>query len=277
MNESAVSFASLDGWARAVHAEEVWGTVVTFDIRDDELDEGARDAIDEAVGYLHQVDAWFSTYRMDTPITALRNGIATLDQMPAIVRQVLDSCAQVRDLTGGVFDPWAVQGGVDPSGYVKGWAADVVADMICERGYTNVSVNAAGDVTCRGYQSEGQPWVVGIRHPEDPMAIVRTVIAEDCAVATSGEYERGKHILNPATGTPSVKLSSATVVGPDGGMADALATALVIAGVDGVEWFAGLDEWSAYLIADGNATYFGPAFETSAHEHTIHLGNGSTS
>lgn len=134
MNESAVSFASLDGWARAVHAEEVWGTVVTFDIRDDELDEGARDAIDEAVGYLHQVDAWFSTYRMDTPITALRNGIATLDQMPAIVRQVLDSCAQVRDLTGGVFDPWAVQGGVDPSGYVKGWAADVVADMICERG-----------------------------------------------------------------------------------------------------------------------------------------------
>ena len=260
--------ASLNGWVREVHAEEVWGTVVTFDVRDETLDGGAQAAIAEAAAYLHQVDAWFSTYRMDTPITALRSGIATMDQMPAVVRDVLERCAVVRDLTHGVFDPWAVSGGVDPSGYVKGWAADIAADMIVARGYQNVAVNAAGDVTLRGYQSPDQPWIVGIRHPDDPMAVARTVEALDCAVATSGEYERGKHILDPITGTTNVKLTSATVVGPDGGLADALATALVITGVDGVEWFAELPDWSAYLIKDGNASFFGPAFEVIAHNET---------
>jgi len=264
--------ASLNGWVRQTHAEEVWGTVVTFDVREDELDDDVDAAIAEAVAYLHQVDAWFSTYRMDTPITALRNGIATLDQMPAVVRQVLDRCAEVRDLTNGVFDPWAVHGGIDPSGFVKGWAADMAADMIVSRGYPNVCVNAAGDLTCRGFQSPDQPWVVGIRHPTDPMAIVRTVEALDCAVATSGEYERGKHILDPVTGTTNVKLTSATVVGPDGGVADALATALVIAGVEGAQWFSVLPGWSGYLIHDDQATFFGDAFVDESHQ----INTGST-
>jgi thiamine biosynthesis lipoprotein len=269
MSGSEVRFAPLEGWERVTHAEEVWGTVVTFDVRDTALDaEDVRGVIAQAGEYLHQVDRWFSTYRMDTPITALRSGIATLEQMPGVVRQVLHRCEEARDLTRGVFDPWSVQGGVDPSGYVKGWAADVVADLIVDRGYPNVSVNAAGDVTCRGLQSPASPWVVGVRHPEDPMAIVRTVVALDCAVATSGEYERGKHILDPRTGRPEVLLQSATVVGPDGGLADALATALVIAGTDGVEWFAGMEQWSAYLITDGQATYFGPAFEADSQGGT---------
>lgn len=269
MSGTDVRFAPLEGWARVTHAEEVWGTVVTFDVRDESIDaDDAREVIARASEYLHQVDRWFSTYRIDTPITALRTGIATLEQMPSVVRQVLDRCAEARDLTHGVFDPWAVRGGVDPSGYVKGWAADVVADMIVERGYPNVSVNAAGDVTCRGLQSPSSPWVVGVRHPEDPMAIVRTVVALDCAVATSGEYERGQHIVDPRSGLAEVRLQSATVVGPDGGLADALATALVISGVDGVEWFAGMEQWSAYLIADGNATYFGPAFEADSQGGT---------
>ncbi|CAB4995334.1 unannotated protein [freshwater metagenome] len=261
--DEVVRFAPLEGWVRTTHAEEVWGTVVTFDVRDAELDADAHRAVADAAAYLHQVDAWFSTYRLDTPITALRHGLSTYHQMPAIVRHVLDRCAEARDLTNGVFDPWSVPGGVDPSGYVKGWAADSVADMIVARGYPNVSVNAAGDVTCRGLQSPGSPWVVGIRHPDDPMSVIRVVSALDCAVATSGEYERGHHIIDPRTHRSEVQLQSATVVGPDGGLADALATALLIAGADGVTWFAGLGVWSAYLVADDQATYFGPAFAPS--------------
>jgi thiamine biosynthesis lipoprotein len=182
--------------------------------------------------------------------------------MPEVVQRVLDACLYIRELTEGVFDPWAVEGGVDPSGFVKGWAADVAADIFVAAGFPNVSVNAAGDVANRGFQSPNQPWVVGIRHPEHELEVVRTVESLNGAVATSGEYERGPHIRNPHTGTADVKLTSATVVGPDGGMADALATALVIAGTDGVKWFAGMDEWSAYLIVDGNAHFFGPAFES---------------
>ena len=54
------------------------------------------------------------------------------------------------------------------------------------------------------------------------------------------------------------------MVGPDGAMADALATALVVAGVDGARWFAALPGWSAYVVDGDQATSWGPAFETSS-------------
>ncbi|MFZ0323572.1 MAG: FAD:protein FMN transferase [Actinomycetes bacterium] len=259
--------AGLGGWVRFVHAEHVWGTVVTFDVRGPEdpcADEGfvgeAREAVSETVDFLHDVDAWFSTYRVDSSITALRNGLLALDEMPAVVRSVLDGCRHARVLTRAVFDPWAVPGGVDPSGYVKGWAADVAADILVHRGFPNVSVNAAGDVSCRGLQSPGHGWTVGIRHPVHPGQIIRTCVAFDEAVATSGRYEQGEHVLDPRTHRFTAALDSATVVGPDGGLADALATALLIVGAEGAAWFADLEGWSAYLVAGSEATYFGPAF-----------------
>lgn len=249
------------GWDKAVHLEEVWGTVVVFDIRAEELDfEQAQAAVDEAVAFLHQVDRWFSTYKIETPISALRMGFADLSQMPAVVREVLDRCAQLRELTEGTFDPWAVPGGVDPSGFVKGWAADVAADLLVARGHFNVSVNAAGDIACRGFQDEAQPWLIGIRHPYDETAVAHAVPVLNQAIATSGEYERGHHIVNPFTGSREMALTSATVIGPDAGMADALATALLIAGTGGVRFFAGLPDWSGYLIEGESVHYFGPAF-----------------
>ena len=252
--------ADLGGWQRHVHWEPVWGTVVTFDVRGPQLDDGVRAAVAEASKFLHDVDAWFSTYRADTPITAIRNGLMPEAHAPRIVREVLDSCRYVRSLTDGIFDPWMVTGGVDPSGYVKGWAADVAAEMLVARGYENVSVNAAGDVTCRGFQSPAMPWVVGIRHPDFVDQVVRTVEVADASIATSGRYERGNHILDPRRGVAAVDLDSATVVGPDGGLADALATALCICGLEGLKFFQTLPGWSGYLIKDGRASYFGPAF-----------------
>ncbi|HUW16043.1 MAG TPA: FAD:protein FMN transferase [Actinomycetes bacterium] len=264
MSASGVSFAGPGAWARFAHAEPVWGTVVSFDVRGPD-DSGpfvaaAGEAVGEAVAFLHDVDAWFSTYRVDSPVTALRNGLLTMADVPSVVSEVLDECWRIRSLTNGAFDPWAVPGGVDPSGYVKGWAADVAADLLGRRGFRQVCVNAGGDVTCRGEQAPGEPWVVGIRHPECADEVVRTVVALDEAVATSGRYERGEHIHDPRQGRPAGLLDSATVVGPDGGLADALATALVVAGARGTQWFTELPGWSAYMVADGTATFFGPAF-----------------
>ena len=261
MTNTQVTIADTGGWQRLTHAEEVWGTVVTFEIRHPSIGAEAKQLFADGAAFLHEVDRWFSTYRADSHITALRNGLLAREQMPAIVQAVLNNCEVVRDLTGGVFDPWSLPDGVDPSGYVKGWAADVVADLFVSRGYPNVNVNAAGDVSCRGEQSPGEPWVIGIRHPDNAFEIVSTVRLINQACATSGEYERGPHILDPRTGRRQVALRSATVVGPDGGMADALATALLIRGRDGVEWFKALPQWSGLLIEGERTLSFGPAFE----------------
>ena len=73
-------------------------------------------------------------------------------------------------------------------------------------------------------------------------------------------------VVDPASGGAAPGARQATVGGPAGAMADALATALVVAGVDGARWFTALPGWSAYVV-DGDsdtATSWGPAFETSS-------------
>lgn len=258
---TAVRLADRGHWQRAVHLEHVWGTVVTIELRGEQVaEESAEAAMQAAVVLSHQVDEMFSTYRPDSAVTGLRTGALALDATPPEVREVWHACEYAKWRSRGAFDPWAVSGGFDPSGLVKGWAADRMADLIVAAGFPNVCVNAAGDVTCRGEQAPGVPWSVGIRHPQLALEVVRTVSITDAAVATSGSYERGEHIVNPHPRASAAMLDSATVVGPDGALADALATALVVTGIGGAEFFTELPGWSAYLITGTDVSFFGPAF-----------------
>ena len=100
----------------------------------------------EAVAILHRADETFSTWRPDSPVSRLRRGEITSAQAPAEVAEVLARCAVARDLSGGWFDPWAVPGGFDPSGYVKGWAAQNALAAFRASGICGVLVNAAGDI-----------------------------------------------------------------------------------------------------------------------------------
>lgn len=257
--------APLNGWQRHLHPEQVWGTTVVIDVRGESLDEAATaSAVSSVTEFLHEVDDWFSTYRYDTPMTMIRSGLWEVSQAPSVVRDVLAECASIRTLTEGAFDPWAAPGGVDPSGYVKGWAAGIGVAMLVERGLENASIDAAGDLCCHGFMSPGEPWAIGIRHPFRADEVVRVVRLTSGAIATSGLYERGAHIVNPRTGDRTMALDSATVVGPDGGKADALATACLIEGSGCMRWFADLPEWSAYLVKGTDASFFGPAFDTQS-------------
>jgi thiamine biosynthesis lipoprotein len=256
-----ITYAGAGSWQQRLHVEPVWGTHVVIDVRADALPDDVDDLLAEAVAFLHQVDAWFSTYRADTPITMYRNGLIELERTPSIVRAVLEACAGAKQLTDGVFDPWAVPGGVDPSGYVKGWAAGVAADMLHDAGIANVCVDASGDIAVHGRMTADEDWSVGITNPYDTQSVVRVVqVPSGYAMATSGLYERGEHIRNTVSGGSSVHYDSATVVGPDAGLADALATACLVEGPTCNRWFVGLDDWSVYLIKDGRAEFFGPAF-----------------
>jgi thiamine biosynthesis lipoprotein len=259
--DTTVTHAGPGTWQQRVHVEQVWGTHVTFDLRDEILPDDVEAILADAVVYLHQVDAWFSTYRVDTPITMYRNGLIPLFRTPTVVQEVLAACQFAKTLTHGAFDPWAVKGGVDPSGYVKGWAAGQVADQLVRAGIRNVCVNASGDIACRGLQAPGEQWAIGIINPYDTQQIVEVVHVGDGAVATSGLYERGNHIKNPRTGTTEVHYDSATIIGPDAGLADALATAALLEGPGAAAWFADLPGWSVYFIKDGTVSFFGPAFD----------------
>ncbi len=175
--------------------------------------------------WLRWVDATFSTYRPDSEISRLGRG-ERFEPHP-LVRSVLARCEELRVQTGGWFDARA-GGRLDPSGYVKGWAVQRAAMF----GRGRFLIDAGGDVVLRG------EWRVGIRHPYERGRLAAALTLSDCAVATSGAYERGPHILDPRTGQPATGVSSVTVIGHDLGTVDAYATAAFAAGDP--RWTAGL-------------------------------------
>lgn len=243
-------------WHR--HVEILWGTTVSIDVREADGGLPPEDAVqtdlNQAVDFMHRVDAVFSPCRPDSLVTALRTGTLreqALDRRDPDQRLLLEAIHRCREavwLTGRCFDPWAVPGGFDPSGCVKGWAAQRIAEALVTAGCEHVCVNAGGDVVTRGRAAPGQAWTVGTRHPDDHDALARTVRPGHGAVATSGNCERGQHILDPRTGDPATGARSATAVGQDAGLAEVLATALVVAGRDGASWFDALGGYSAFVV-----------------------------
>lgn len=247
-------------------AEHVWGTVVSLIVRDEDAPEHAVDAAWESVrAELHRVDAVYSTFREDSVVSRLRGGGKHV--VADDVAEVLDRCLEARRITDGAFDPWCAPGGFDPSGLVKGWAADRCAGIVRMHGLRSFTVDAGGDLVCRGAAAPDRAgWPIGISHPDDPMQVAASVEVVDSAIATSGFSQRGEHVLDPRTGGPARGSRQATVIGPDGALADALATGLMVSGVDGARWFAALPGWSAHVVDGGLTTAWGPAFATSMPE-----------
>jgi FAD:protein FMN transferase len=229
------------------HLEEVMGTVVVIDVYADDRPATLPVKVVEANAALHRADSIFSTWRPDSPISRLRRGEITVGQLPPEATEVLRLCAAARDLSQGWFDPWAMPGGVDPTGYVKGWAAQQALNALWSEGISGALVNAAGDVASAGGMGPAVPFRIGIASPFAPRELA-TIIELTGAVATSGCYERGQHLIDPFSGRPAAGAASATVTGPDLGLADALATALAVAGDWGLAWIDPIAGYEAFVI-----------------------------
>jgi thiamine biosynthesis lipoprotein len=240
---------------RSFHrAVEVMGTVITIDLyggvaRDEEITTRHVDAAQVA---LLRADEIFSTWKEQSVLSRLRRGELSLVDVPDEVLEVLEACRSARLASEGWFDPWSMPGGVDPTGLVKGWAAERALHELRGLELTGAVVNAAGDIASFGGPDVGQPFRFGVVRPDDPMKLA-CVVESPGAVATSGTYLRGNHLVNPFTreATPTV---SATVTGPELGLADALATALAVAGPDGMTFIDALEHYEG-LVIDTTGTY----------------------
>lgn len=234
--------------AGTLRVEPVMGTVFRIEVCGDPVDEAV---LDDAVAQLHWVDATFSTYRPDSPVSRLSRGEIDLTDCPPEVAEVAALCADAYQCTAGYFDP-GFDGRYDPTGLVKGWSVERVHALLRSAGSTAHSVNGGGDVRVFGETAPGAPWQVGITHPLVPDAFVAVVCASDLAIATSGSYERGPHVINPFTGRPATELAAVTVTGPDLALADAYATALLAMGGAALDWATRQAQIEALIVhADG--------------------------
>jgi thiamine biosynthesis lipoprotein len=240
------------------HVEHAMGTVFSFDIRDTPTREIGR-ALTEAVAWLHEVDAVFSTYREDSSISRLSRGETTVDQCPAMVAEVLDLCEEATVDTSGYFT--VTPGGrLDPSGLVKGWSVERASRILHAAGARNSCVNGGGDVQVRGEASPGVPWRIGVAHPLDRNELLTVVTGRDFAVATSGTAERGAHIVNPRTGLAAEAFSSLTVTGRHLTQTDVYATAAFAMGSAARLWIGSRHGYEALAVTPDGRTWQSDGF-----------------
>lgn len=129
---------------------------------------------------------------------------------------------------------------LDFGAYAKGVAINWALQRLRARGIVDAVVNLGGNLAAVA-QPDAAPWRIGIRDPfGDGLAASLHTRGQE-AVVTSGSYERYRmldgerctHILDPHTASPARGLVSVTVLHADAGLADAAATALLVAGRQG--------------------------------------------
>jgi thiamine biosynthesis lipoprotein len=236
---------------------EIMGMPIVVDVRD-ELEPGA---LDRMFDVLRDADRIFSTYKDDSEISRLNRGELALADAHPDVREVLARCEELRLITDGFFDANLPDGGgVDPSGLVKGWAVDRAGDLLEAEGARNYSLNAGGDIRLRGAPLPEPRWRVGIQHPAVRDRIAAVVEGNDLAVATSGAYARGEHVVDPHTRRPPQGVLSVSIAGPELTTADAYATAAFAMGEAGPEWTASLGLYEAMTILADARVLWTPGF-----------------
>jgi FAD:protein FMN transferase len=242
-----VVVAALPGLRRVEH---VMGMPIVIDLRDEDADD---DLVDAAFDAFRDVDARFSTYRDDSEIMRINRGELALADAHPDVRVIAARCEELRAETRGFFDMRATSDGtIDPSGLVKGWSVDRVAAFLADAGLRDYAVSAGGDVVVRGRALPDDCWRVGIQHPEVEDKLAKVVVGNDLAIATSGTYARGDHVLDPHTRRPPAGVLSVTITGPELATADAYATAAFAMGLNGPAWTARLRGYEAMtILADG--------------------------
>ena len=151
---------------------------------------------------------------------------------------------------------------LDLGGFAKGYALDVAAAILKEKGVENALINIGGNIMALGTHGD-RPWHVGIKAPRGSGAIAEIDLHDGEAIGTSGDYQRyffldGKrycHIIDPRTGYPAQGVEAVTVLIPGGPHAGALSDAaskpIFISGLNGWRKAAGeMGVDSALLIDD---------------------------
>jgi thiamine biosynthesis lipoprotein len=200
--------------------EHIMGIPISIDIPDT-----TDDAIfNAAFSRLHTIDQVFSTYKPESEISRYRRGELHDQELSSEVRRVKQACQDFENKTAGYFSAY-YDGTFDPTGYVKGWAIREAVDILEKHGIHTYLVNAAGDILAAS--SDEKTWNIALQDPFKRTGSLGTISLKNGAIATSGTYERGNHIINPRTRRVASSTVSATVYGTDIITADVFATTCI--------------------------------------------------
>jgi thiamine biosynthesis lipoprotein len=182
--------------------------------------ERSEGAFDPAIGQLTDAYGLGPRPRQTAPSNA---ELAEARRVSGWRRLAFDQAVSRLRQPGGVW--------LDLSGIAKGHAVDAVADLLAARGVRHCLVEIGGECTGRGLRPDGDPWWVELETPPDMHVPPFRVALCQLAVATSGNYVRGDHTLDPRTGLRADNgVASVSVLHRRAADADAWATALTVLG-----------------------------------------------
>lgn len=230
--------------------KNIMGMLVTIQVEDRNV---TNEDIQEVFAYFHYLDKKFSTYKKNSEISKINKRELRISESSSEMKKILRLCQETKRQTQGYFDI-KINGILDPSGIVKGYAIYQGALIFKNKGFKNFYVEIAGDIQVFGKNQNQKKWRVGIQNPFNPKEIVKVLSVSGKGVATSGNYQRGKHILNPKTKKSADEIASITVIGSNIYEADRFATAAFAMGEKGIEFIEKLDGFESYMIKkDGSA------------------------
>ncbi len=206
--------------------QQIMGMPISIDI----LNCKDESVFEQVFTRFHKIDRQFSTYRPDSEVSRYVKGEIKESSLSKELKFVIKACRLAEKMTNGYFSAWA-SGRFDPSGYVKGWAIKQAGQAIEKQRCNTYCISAGGDILASS--DTDKAWSLGIQDPENSYKILNKLSISNGAAATSGNYERGNHIINPKTSKPADGFSSVTVTGPDIITADILATAIFAMGAGG--------------------------------------------
>ena len=246
--ESQLSRINRNAAAAPVGVDAELAGLIARALEFSEMSGGAFDITYASVGYLY--DYREKRHPSDAEIAA---ALPAVNWRHVVVDR---EASTVRFLRQGVR--------IDLGGIAKGYAVDRCIGILVGRGIRHARVTAGGDSRLLG-DRRGRPWMVGIRHPDDPERVVMRLPLEDTAVSTSGDYERffdeggvrHHHIIDPKTGRSPGSVRSVTVIGPDATLTEGLTKSLFVLGPErGIALVETRTDADAVIVAaDGKVWY----------------------
>jgi FAD:protein FMN transferase len=171
---------------------------------------------------------------------------------------------------------------LDLSAVAKGYAVDVLAELLEENNISNYLVEIGGEISGRGRNAEGNLWQIAIEAPlrsaqnREPFQIIGI---SGLSLASSGDYRNFfevddihySHTIDPSSGSPiNHNLASVTVIAETTAIADALATAFNVMGIEQAMALANNNNIAVYFIiktADGFLESYSMAFAQYINEN----------
>jgi FAD:protein FMN transferase len=222
----------------------IMGMPITIEVVDREA---TTDDMKAVFDYFRYIDDNFSPFKAESEVTLINQGRIKPKDYSRDMHTILEIALKTKKESDGYFDIGEI-GKMNPSGVVKGWAIKQASELLKKRGIKNFYIDAGGDIETSGINEEGKLWKIGIRNPYNKKENIKILQISNRGVATSGTYERGKHIINPKNGSSIDEIVSLTVIGPDICEADRYATAAFAMGNQGIKYIESLPGFEGYMV-----------------------------